>query len=506
MLSLHHLVVGFVLFVLCFRTAQVLADVTAYVVALRTRMRSFECSFQQYLLRSRWSHLVIVGHKLPLMCTAICSAFAPVEAHVVKHVVMTVVRTRSIQSSAHAPVASLVVSQQVMMEAGTLSAILTTANCCSITMLRSGWIVRMTGNIERLTDERSLECYVLRSTTWKALINSPRNRAMVHDGMVVASHSEPVESVVGICVIGNMSTSHTNKASNSVVGHSKGCTSKHDATFRSRLTSNCHKWVITRQSALQMNHTRHIEHNSTWTFSLRNSIAERSWLRVLRIVIERGHMIDRSTTSAYGKATITFSTRKRHTTRLETPHHAFVGLAVNHFINTPEIALQGRQATLVHRRFIGDSSACSISNSKWIVAEITNMTRGTISRRPAQRDSIVSISMAVGVNRVGVLRQLIGSRLWVELQRIDIETRGCITDWGVGLGIESDDNCLFWRLHIKAERRVGGSRSFLSPTSLLDASNNLFAIDSHVDRWQHHRSLVIINVVVVGLKRVMTSR
>ena len=84
--------------------------------------------------------------------------------------------------------------QQIVVVAAWLSTHLTTADGSGIAVPRTRAIVRMTGLVQRLTNQRMLQGQSLTATTGESLVDSPRNGAVVHDGMVVACHSHTVQS------------------------------------------------------------------------------------------------------------------------------------------------------------------------------------------------------------------------------------------------------------------------------------------------------------------------
>ena len=96
--------------IVCLRSIQVLANVATHIVSLRPRAGSLNLSVEQEHLRGGWPHLIIIGHELSLMSTAVGSTSAPVIDHVIKDVMMAIVGTLSVQSARDTPIAAFVVS------------------------------------------------------------------------------------------------------------------------------------------------------------------------------------------------------------------------------------------------------------------------------------------------------------------------------------------------------------------------------------------------------------
>src|SRR5690606_10734558 len=66
--------------------------------------------------------LIIIVHKIDLMSTTICSPRAPIIHNVVAKIQFTAIKPVAIQSSSQTPVSTVVMRQQVVVEAADLSA------------------------------------------------------------------------------------------------------------------------------------------------------------------------------------------------------------------------------------------------------------------------------------------------------------------------------------------------------------------------------------------------
>ena len=111
------------------RTIAVFTKIARNEVRLRARTRAFELGHKQERLRGGRPHLIVVGHKLTLVSAAVTGPVTPVVDHIIEHVVMAVVGPAPIESATHAPVASLVVGEQVVMER---TALRTTLASCGL--------------------------------------------------------------------------------------------------------------------------------------------------------------------------------------------------------------------------------------------------------------------------------------------------------------------------------------------------------------------------------------
>ena len=306
---------------------------------------------EQFLLGGSWSHLIIVVHEVHLMTATICSTATPVVNHIVKYILVTVVSTYTIQSAAQTPVSSFAMSQQVVVIRAHLESCrhFTAADGCCISVGCTCTIVRMTCHIECFGNQGALKGKTLGVAAGECLIDGPGDRAMVHDGIVVACHSHTVESVYLIFIADGsavgllMSQTHTEETGDTFACHTERTAAEHDAVAWGSLSGDGYVFVAAGESLFQRDDARHIKDDGAWTGCFLDAVTERTLYRILiiAVIFECGYVINASASTARSILTISFGTREGEMTGTETPYIAFVYCAGSIFlVNSPVIGVE----------------------------------------------------------------------------------------------------------------------------------------------------------------------
>src|SRR5690606_5329093 len=105
----------------------------------------FMIAYESKKLGGSCARLIIIVHKVDLACSAICSARAPIIHNVIAMIQFTAIEPVALQSPSQAPISTVVMRQQVVVEAANL-----TTDASGITMHFTLFIFAVPRRIQRL--------------------------------------------------------------------------------------------------------------------------------------------------------------------------------------------------------------------------------------------------------------------------------------------------------------------------------------------------------------------
>ena len=317
------------------------------VIRLRTLAGSFKLGAQGVAMQRRSRpFLIVVSHKVHLVCTAVGYAADPVVDHIVENIQAARIVTVAIEAAAQAPVTASIMRQQVVVETTDIA-----ADGGRIAMPRSARIILMIRDVQRFRNQRSLQSQVLAAAATKRLVNRPADAGMIQDTMVTARKAHAIVSRA-------VTQTNAHKAHNHVLtGKTNRSALNRDTLTRSRLPSNRHVVLIADQARLELNHSRYLEHNRTRADIRRTGLAQATG----SVIVQVRHINNLTAATSQGVTSITFGAIERHAARLEFPNISLSHNSVRiDFIYTPIVRRKDsqfryvvrsfRQFTFVHRR------------------------------------------------------------------------------------------------------------------------------------------------------------